>query len=361
MKNKGWNLYNISKSRGILMGIATLSVALFHSYYYHFENITSNEALIDFLYFLRKTGNIGVDIFLFLSGIGLYFSFSKNSNVKDFWKKRLLRILPAVLIVAVTYSIYKRVSLNVFFNKVFLIEFFINGERDFWYFSLAIILYILYPLLHKIIDKKGINGLIVLIFISIETTLLLVNINFALYKRIEIALTRIPIFLIGIYMGKKVKNKEEIPEYTMLIFLALFIIISLLKLKYPFKLYIVVRYLYCIYGISIVFLVSYIHSKINFKNINKFLIFIGTYSMEVYLIYENLAIEIRKLGLLNINNNFIFYTMMFIITIIMSIGLKKLCNLIVELFDDETDNDEQKLIEDRTKLLLEAPKFQREK
>ena len=75
MKKK-WSLYNISESRGILMGIATLIVAFFHCYSYHFERIITNNSIADFFNFLRKMGNIGVDIFLFLSAIGLYFSFS---------------------------------------------------------------------------------------------------------------------------------------------------------------------------------------------------------------------------------------------------------------------------------------------
>lgn len=44
-------------------------------------------------------GSIGVEIFLFLSGMGLFFSMRKNENVLCFYKKRLKRLsVPYVLI-----------------------------------------------------------------------------------------------------------------------------------------------------------------------------------------------------------------------------------------------------------------------
>ncbi len=330
--SKKWNLYNISKSRGILLGFATIIVAFFHSFSYHFENITSNKFLLDLLYFLRKSGNVGVEIFLFLSAVGLYFSFSKDKNTKGFYKKRILRILPSILIVGTIYYLYKQVSFITYLKNITFISFFTSGVRDLWYFALIIILYLLYPLLYKIINEKKLKGLIGLILVVIGSTILLYNFDIGLYNNIEIALTRIPVFLIGIYFGKKIMNKEEIRELWMILFLILFIICNILLFNFSFKYYMCVRYIYCILGISIIFLLSYLHSKINIEIISKFLIFIGTYSMEVYLIFEKLAIEVRALSFVNVTNNLLFYTIIFIITIILSILLKKLCNSIIFLF-----------------------------
>ena len=156
MKKK-WNLYNISESRGILMGVATLIVAFFHCYSYNFYKVMPTEFLGSIFMFLRKMGNIGVDIFLFLSAIGLFFSFSKNSNLKDFYKKRVLRIVPSILIVATVYYLYKKVSISAFIKNVLLVSFYINGNRDFWYFSLVILL---------LFDFPFISFLIVLVLIS---------------------------------------------------------------------------------------------------------------------------------------------------------------------------------------------------
>ena len=97
------------------------------------------------------------------------------------------------------------------------------------------------------------------------------------------------------------------------------------------KPYMIVRYLYCVLGISIVFIIAYVHSLYANKYIDKFLEFFGTYSMEVYLIFEHLSLEVRKV--ITVHNNIIFYIIMFIITIILSLLLKVICNKIVSLFE----------------------------
>ena len=329
--NKKWSLYNISESRGILMGVATLIVAFFHCYSYHFDKIFTNDFLGRLFNFLRSMGNIGVDVFLFLSAIGLYFSFSKDSNLKNFYKKRVLRIVPSIIIVASIYYLYKGVSVNTFFKGITLFSFYLDGVRDFWYFALIIVLYILYPLFHKIIEKKDLLGLIALLLISIGSTILLMNTCIETYNKLEIALTRVPVFLLGVYTGKQVLNKKEIHEISIIIFLLLFIICNYLLFNFKFNPYIYVRYIYCLLGISIVFLVTYLHSKIRFEYSDKFLTFMGTYSMEVYLIFEKLSVEVRKLSYVTVHNNFVFYTLMFIITMILSFLLKKLCNLITNI------------------------------
>ena len=330
MKKK-WSLYNISESRGILMGFATLIVAFFHCYSFHFTKVFKIEWIGILFDFIRKTGNVGVDIFLFLSAVGLYFSFSKNSDIKSFYKKRLLRILPAVLIVATIYYLYLKTKALIFIQNILLISLFTRGNRDLWYFSLIIILYFLYPFIHKIIDKKDLKGLIGLLLVVFGLTILLFNINYDYYQKIEIAITRIPVFLLGVYVGKQVFNKKEIPSYLIILDLFLLIISLLLIYRGGYKYYIIVRYLYCLLGTSIVFLISYIHTFIKGVYIDKFLTYIGTYSMEIYLIFEHLCLEVKKV--IDVGNIFEFYFIMFLVTLTLSFLLKKLCDLIVKLIE----------------------------
>ena len=332
MKKK-WNLFSISEARSIIMGFAALIVAFFHCYKYNFHTIITNDFFANFLNFLRKTGNVGVDIFLFLSGIGLYFSFSKDSNIKTFYKKRVIRILPSVLIIASIYYLIKGVNLISFIKGITLTNFYIDGIRDFWYFSLIIVLYIIYPFLHKIIDKYGLKGLIVILLISIISTISLMFVLPNLYNKIEIALTRIPVFILGIYYGKRILNKEEINKNYIWLFAILFIICNFVLFNFKFTYYFCVRYIYAILGISIVFLISFIHSKVKFNISDKILTFFGTYSMEIYLIFEKLCVEIITRKLIKINNYFLFYSAMFIITILLSILLSFICKKIVKIFN----------------------------
>ena len=64
MKIKNIELADISRYRGELMGAAMLFIILFHV----------QLPRSDMFFGLRRMGNIGVDLFLFLSGIGLWFS-----------------------------------------------------------------------------------------------------------------------------------------------------------------------------------------------------------------------------------------------------------------------------------------------
>ena len=95
MKEKGIELANISKYRGELMGLAILFVMLFH------VSVPRTDAFFG----IRRMGNIGVDMFFFLSGIGLWYSWTRNADAMNFFKKRLLRIYPAWLILASLYYI----------------------------------------------------------------------------------------------------------------------------------------------------------------------------------------------------------------------------------------------------------------
>ena len=68
-------LVNISRFRGELMGAAMLFIILFHVWL----------SRGDMFYGLRRCGNVGVDIFLFLSGVGLWFSWIKTPSLKHYF------------------------------------------------------------------------------------------------------------------------------------------------------------------------------------------------------------------------------------------------------------------------------------
>ena len=75
----------LSSYRGALMGVAIIWVML-----YHLGDIDVSVIRVIF-----GVGYGGVDIFLFLSGFGLYFSLSKKENsLTRYYKKRFCRVLP---------------------------------------------------------------------------------------------------------------------------------------------------------------------------------------------------------------------------------------------------------------------------
>ena len=87
---KDIDLSLISKYRGELMGFAMIYVVMFHVCGSRHDTLW---------YCLARCGNLGVDIFLFLSGIGLWFAWTRNSSLRHFYWRRYKRIYPAWLVI----------------------------------------------------------------------------------------------------------------------------------------------------------------------------------------------------------------------------------------------------------------------
>lgn len=93
---------DISKYRTAIMGIAMISVMLFHQYF---------TSVIPFNLF-HNFGSWGVDVFLFLSGMGIVRSLNNNS-LKVYYLRRLKRILPScILCGSIKYSIFLFTSVH---------------------------------------------------------------------------------------------------------------------------------------------------------------------------------------------------------------------------------------------------------
>lgn len=91
---KGWGL--LSKYRVELMGFSTIWIILFHGY----RNNMIFPGKLNILNFIFSKGDCGVEIFLLLSGLGLYYSFSKNPDLSCFYKNRIKRVILPYLLVS---------------------------------------------------------------------------------------------------------------------------------------------------------------------------------------------------------------------------------------------------------------------
>lgn len=198
----------ISTYRSQVMGFAMLCVIFFHT--------KTMKAVypIDILDFVINSGNSGVDIFIFLSGIGMVYSLSKNWNPLLFYKKRLLRIFPTYIPLVGIYTlvcIFKGLcdwSLLPL-NCLGVAYWFKTGAAVFnWYIPAMLLFYLSAPFIYQCIKKENIRYISSFVLISIMVALIIVMQK--LSPGHAIAWSRYPIFLIGMIFGFALKENKSI-------------------------------------------------------------------------------------------------------------------------------------------------------
>ncbi len=277
-------LFNISRFRSEIYGFAILWIMVFHS----------KAVYPAFLRFFFSKGNMGCEIFLFISGISLFFAFQKKPTLSGYLERRLLRLLIPVFLISswewlVLYFTGKN-RLLVLISRFTLLRLWMTGDQQNWFLSCILLSYLIYPFLYSFFyERKGRLGfkaafayLFVVFFI-----LMLYSLVPAYYQKVEIALTRIPVFVLGAAMGKAVYARQTIQRKAPVIFLALLLIIffSFILLSLHFLSPIQVRLFYLIPGISLVIILSIVFDKLQGTAVNRFFSFLGQMTIELYIIH----------------------------------------------------------------------------
>ena len=275
-------LENISRYRGELMGAAMLFVLLFHI----------PLARHDAFFGLRRCGNVGVDMFLFLSGVGLWFSWIKQREtlavdmrqaLVHFFKNRYRRVYPAWLVIACAHYIpcylegkgYSRNVPDLIANITFNWSFWRIDDLTFWYVPAAMMLYCFAPFYMELVLwcvvvqwVRPVHGAV---------------------GHLEIFWSRVPIFFIGINFGQWVRQKHTVDGAAWWLVLLAFVM-SLgtcvyleqqLHGRFPLTFE---RWVYIPLTISGILLLNELFVRAP-QWINRGLRFVGMVSLEFYLIH----------------------------------------------------------------------------
>ncbi|WP_287622611.1 acyltransferase [Parabacteroides sp.] len=214
----------MGKYRSQLMGFAIIWVMLLHG-----SELYPN-VKIPLFTAIAERGNIGVDIFLFLSGFGLWFSYNKNTNIKNFYIRRFIRVVLPYLIISLPFWVYstvhQKLGVGKFISDYLGISFITEGVVTTWYIFLIVFLYAIFPLISSI-ERKIEGGDCIIIGISLVSCIVLSLIIPALYSNIEIAITRIPAFILGI-VGARIISDKRTKDYICFMILALLSVLSFL-------------------------------------------------------------------------------------------------------------------------------------
>ena len=268
----------LSTYRSQLMGVAIIWIMLFHS-----GIDAPNSFLLRALWYLfvGMGGGIGVDIFFILSGFGLVYSASKISGNSQWWTwegKRMIRVLPSYLIVAiVAYSIQGGVNMN----NILQFNFFKDGIRDFWFIPSIVICYWAFPFLFMLRKKTGMRqacAVALLLTIALYCSIFFLSPEY--YKKIEVFLLRIPCFIWGVYCGWLCKEKKA-REYMWNIAASLVLCPFSIYLSFPGS----DRWMFCFGTLIFLQILVALLYFIRLKSLHTIFSYFGTRSLQIYLVH----------------------------------------------------------------------------
>ena len=284
---------SISRYRSELMGIAMIAIILFH--------IPLGRA--DAFFGLHRLGNVGVDMFFFLSGMGLWFAWGKRGELLPFYHRRFARLMPAWLVMASLFYVpdflgprkYSPTLLNLLGDITLNLDFWRYDELTFWYIPAIMAFYLVAPFYMELIRRHPLyRWLPVLAVMWCVCVQWVVPIHQAV-GHLEIFWSRVPIFFLGINIGEQVQQKQSL-DRSALWLLLLFFVASFAACLYleqvrhgKFPLF-AERMLYIPMTVCGILLVNLL-LQCSPAWLLRALSFVGTISLETYLIHVHFVMK----------------------------------------------------------------------
>lgn len=222
-------------------------------------------------------GQVGVDIFVFVSGYGISNSALKYKNQGLlFLKKRLISIYPYYLLVILIASYFLKPTLNDLALHLTLFQcvtapYCFGIDNALWYMTLIAYLYIFVA----IINRSVLEQYMVPLGFALAIVFLF------LYKDVQPIIShlvpRMPVFFIGYYVADLVlkKDKGNFARALIPIMAIIYFFISI-KMQPGF---------FTTLGLAVFFSMVFVQLS-NVSFINKILMYFGIYSYQIYLVHD---------------------------------------------------------------------------
>lgn len=192
---------DISDNRSMMMGLAILWIMLFHQHWI--------QSVCPLLSGVCSCGLWGVEVFLFLSGMGISHSLDRNTT-KLYFKNRFLRIIPIVVVVETLSFVIDRFGWDILPDSIVI---FIGGIHI-WYVKAIIVYYLLAPIINKYIEKNALLLFIGSVILYLSS--LFVDFGILMPERI---IARIPVFVMGMAFAKcKIRINNTCLFFSFVIF-----------------------------------------------------------------------------------------------------------------------------------------------
>ena len=288
--------------RGAIMGLSILSVMIFH---YGIQ--------MPLLHTISLYGWIGVDMFIFLSAIGLCYSLEKNPCITDYYKRRALRILPTwwtYMVVVVIVSALTSLPHPSTISQIFLyftgLGYWVSGYyNDFdnahqvyfneWFIPTLLVFYLIFPLLQKMNKKVTVVITVAVLFVT--------NIRLVLgfSHSIDLSYPRLLSFLIGIATYKFLLTETD--RRTAALFKSIFIALPIVTFfLYRYSSFVSFR---IFVSVSMPLMFYILGRIIDWTKSVKPLSFLGSISLELYLVHLYLKLPSFSIGNLYIDGDWL--------------------------------------------------------
>ena len=329
----------LSDYRTFLMGIAIISIMIFHftEDCYIYQYMYKGPIKIYYEYICA----VGVDIFLMLSGLGLFYSMKKNNKTKEFYKKRYIRILIPYLLVAIPaliqFCIVNNEGVVYFFKELTFINVLQLGTKKYWFILFICICYFIFPVLFnyinnsKNVDEVVTKTLLLAVIVTLFNEMFRTG-NPVLYSRTSLMTLRFFSFFVGILFGYLSYNKEKIKtSHIVSMVLCLFVIVLANSQNETIRT--ISRFLSATsFCILLVLLLSKIDKNKVINFFKKIIEWFGKYSLELYLLHVSIR---RVFGTLHLEPCKVKY---FIIYIVISIILVPIVNKLCKIIEKPVTN-----------------------
>ena len=277
---------DLLRYRNAWLGFAMLWIILFHLPFSFADKSFT---------FIKSIGYGGVDICMFASGIGCYYSLASKSDVGFFMKKRLNRIMPTYILFMVFWLIYQ-ITLGTFklpmaIGNIFAVQQLTGQGSAFnWYISAILLFYFFAPYFKSLVDRaSNLTNALFLIF------LIVITVPFWKSHNMIIVVTRLAIFYIGMLIAKACKAGAKLSTKHIVIS-ALMLISGYLLIRYFFGNFVDYKWSHGLYWYPFILITPPLCLAISLlmmlfektrvtKTVLSFLSLCGAYSFEIYLVH----------------------------------------------------------------------------
>lgn len=316
---------DISLHRPVLYGFSALWIV-----FLHMSVKIPGSPLFAPLWWLKEAGVAGVEIFVLLSGFGLYRSFRRNSDIRAFYSKRLCRIVPPTLLVTLLFSPLYDISFANWLGRVLFLPYWL-GEPTMWFASFILTMYLIYPLIYFVQQRKP---WVLWIFFGISVGIAAIAgwKNSGYWEACLLGYMRIPAFLLGCILAPHMTDDRAVPRWVFPGSLAVYVVLNILfrplVTKSPIPFFVCCFFLAICMILALTRIAGWCTNGRVRRFGYRFFAFCGAYSLECYLLFDRIRHTLAPhfTSTLAENANAALLTLAFIVP------LRWLCDLTLQAF-----------------------------